>query len=294
MSSRICGQVLDSSLSGNIRWVALAIADHADTDGECVMKLANVTRATRLSETTCRAMMRRMEDAGMLTIERAGGGRISLMKIHPEKFDPTSSEGSSSEGSNSEGSKSEGSSSEGSKEVVRFGKSQEESGLQEFDGLETGANGQESGASAPSLPSPSSPLTLPLLSPNLSSPDIPERVEGEDARRGNQFGVAQVTMFDEKAEIDGRKKAKKAEKAHPTEAEVVAYMAELGMPENDGVYLHANWEAGGWTRNGKPIKDWKACARTWKAGGFLPSQKASTGRGGVVRGYRKIDYSKGF
>ena len=298
MSSRICGQVLDSSLSGNIRWVALAIADHADTDGECVMKLANVTRATRLSETTCRAMMRRMEDAGMLTIERAGGGRISLMKIHPEKFDPASSEGSSSEGSKSEGSKSEGSG-----EVVRFGKSQEESGLQDSDGVEAGANGGENGAKSDAkepeaevCPSPHTPLSITnntILESITGKGESAERGEGADARAPT-FAFVESEAEDTPGPR-GRKNLRDCPSMRPTESAVIEFVRdELGLEESDAVFLYANWQENGWRRSEKaPVRDWKACCRTWKAGRYFPSQKVVVGRG-PLRGYRKIDYSKGF
>lgn len=57
--------------------------------------------------------------------------------------------------------------------------------------------------------------------------------------------------------------------------EVAAYCQTLGLPPTDGEYLWETWQAGGWTRGGHPIKDWQACARSWKAGHYLPSQKAT-------------------
>lgn len=64
----------------------------------------------------------------------------------------------------------------------------------------------------------------------------------------------------------------------PEQSELVAYVTgELGMTAGDAEHLWNVWQANGWTRSqaGKrvPIKDWKACARTWKTGLWFPSQK---------------------
>ena len=59
----------------------------------------------------------------------------------------------------------------------------------------------------------------------------------------------------------------------PTLDETKAYASQLGLLANDGEYIHANWIGNGWTRNGKPIKNWQACMRAWKAAGYFPSQK---------------------
>ena len=54
-----------------------------------------------------------------------------------------------------------------------------------------------------------------------------------------------------------------------------AFAASIELPESDGESCFHKWEGNGWTNNGKPIKDWKATIRAWKAQGFLPSQKAA-------------------
>lgn len=65
--------------------------------------------------------------------------------------------------------------------------------------------------------------------------------------------------------------------AKGTLEELKAYAIELQLPESDGAYLFDNWTANGWTRNGQKIKCWKSAFRTWKSGGWLPSQKGSNG-----------------
>ena len=55
--------------------------------------------------------------------------------------------------------------------------------------------------------------------------------------------------------------------------EVIDYAVNQGMPIEDGSAFWNSMESGGWTRGGKPIKDWKAHFRTWKDYGYLASQK---------------------
>lgn len=66
-------------------------------------------------------------------------------------------------------------------------------------------------------------------------------------------------------------------KARPrSQAEVEAFCLSISLPISDGTYFWNTQEAGGWTRNGKRIKDWKASIRAWKAGKYMPSQKAKS------------------
>lgn len=62
---------------------------------------------------------------------------------------------------------------------------------------------------------------------------------------------------------------------------IVEYCRELGLPDSDGTACFHKWIGNGWTNGGQPIRDWKATIRSWKAAGYLPSQKPATGtRGG--------------
>lgn len=70
-------------------------------------------------------------------------------------------------------------------------------------------------------------------------------------------------------------------KARGTLDELKAYAVEIGLPSSDGEYLFNSWEAGGWMRGSKRIKDWRAAMRAWKSGGYMPSQKA--GQGGAFK-----------
>ena len=55
------------------------------------------------------------------------------------------------------------------------------------------------------------------------------------------------------------------------EQEVVDYCISIGI--SDGAYLWDKWTGNGFQNGGKTIKDWKATIRSWKAAGYLPSQK---------------------
>lgn len=57
--------------------------------------------------------------------------------------------------------------------------------------------------------------------------------------------------------------------------EIIDFCLSIDLPKSDAEYLYHMWEGNGYTKNkGKEkIKDWKATIRSWKAGGFLPSQK---------------------
>jgi hypothetical protein len=62
-------------------------------------------------------------------------------------------------------------------------------------------------------------------------------------------------------------------RARGTFEEVSEFCKEIGLFPRDVEYIWNNWEANGWKRSGKPIKDWKATIRAWKAQKFLPSQR---------------------
>lgn len=59
--------------------------------------------------------------------------------------------------------------------------------------------------------------------------------------------------------------------------EVVLYAKQHVISESDATAFFDSQESGGWTRGGKPLKDWKAALRTWKANSWLPSQKQKQG-----------------
>lgn len=59
----------------------------------------------------------------------------------------------------------------------------------------------------------------------------------------------------------------------PALAVLATELARLGIPESDAEYLYDRWLTNGFTTGGRPIRNWRAAARTWFRSGWLPSQK---------------------
>jgi hypothetical protein len=100
-------------------------------------------------------------------------------------------------------------------------------------------------------------------------------------RKGKGKGLRQEGGTPEDSEPPNSSKKK------GTMEELKSYSVEIGMNENDGEFLFSHFEETGWKRGKDPIKDWKATMRKWKAGGWLPSQKASPGQ---KPAHRKNEY----
>ena len=82
------------------------------------------------------------------------------------------------------------------------------------------------------------------------------------------YASASVPSSEEKRSAEGKRRAESVE-------DVITYALEQKASEEDGRDFWDSQESGGWTRSGKPIKDWKAHFRTWKRHGYLASQKKS-------------------
>lgn len=74
-------------------------------------------------------------------------------------------------------------------------------------------------------------------------------------------------------EEEGKEKGKVGKKLKATLPEVISFISEVGLKTADAEYIFHSWESNGWTRNGKPVKDWKSQIRAWKSAGYFPSQK---------------------
>lgn len=57
------------------------------------------------------------------------------------------------------------------------------------------------------------------------------------------------------------------------EAEVLEFCKQEGISPDDASWFFWKCEGTGWTNGGRPIRNWKATLRSWKRGGYLPSQK---------------------
>mgnify|MGYP000435038308 CR=1 FL=1 len=62
-------------------------------------------------------------------------------------------------------------------------------------------------------------------------------------------------------------------KTRATHSQLESFCRENGLFPRDVEYLWNRWEGNGWQNANKPIKDWKATIRAWKAQQYLPSQK---------------------
>ena len=62
-------------------------------------------------------------------------------------------------------------------------------------------------------------------------------------------------------------------KTRGTRLELEQFCRDSGLYPRDAEYLWNRWEGNGWQNANKPIKDWKATIRAWKAQQYLPSQK---------------------
>jgi hypothetical protein len=68
-------------------------------------------------------------------------------------------------------------------------------------------------------------------------------------------------------ELKASDKPKSKRFVKPTPEEAEAYAREIGFPIEQGAFLGEHfidfYAARGWKLSGKPMKDWKACVRTW-------------------------------
>lgn len=88
-------------------------------------------------------------------------------------------------------------------------------------------------------------------------------------RHRNGHSNAHVTPFNE---IEGEDENERIGKALGIVVEFCVTQQQL--PESDGAWFFHKCQANGWTNGGKPIRDWRATIRAWKAAGYMPSQKA--------------------
>ena len=62
-------------------------------------------------------------------------------------------------------------------------------------------------------------------------------------------------------------------KRRATLEEITEFCLSVGLPSTDAEATFAKWEGNGWKNNGVAIADWQATVRSWKAHGYMPSQK---------------------
>lgn len=81
-----------------------------------------------------------------------------------------------------------------------------------------------------------------------------------------------------RAEAGSKSKAKHQQKPEGEDEDeilrkVIDFTEELGLPESDARWFFHKCQANGWTNGGREIKSWQDTIRSWKHGGYLPSQR---------------------
>lgn len=66
----------------------------------------------------------------------------------------------------------------------------------------------------------------------------------------------------------------RSKKATATPDEIADFFAAEGLKRADAEWFYEKCVGNGWTNAGKPIRDWKATVRSWRAARYLPSQKS--------------------
>lgn len=90
------------------------------------------------------------------------------------------------------------------------------------------------------------------LMEGLGNPTIQEKEKETDKEKDNEGGI---------------------QRGKPTLAAVRLCMVKVGLPESDADWFWNKCEGNGWTNGGKKIKSWPHVIASWKAAGYMPSQK---------------------
>jgi len=108
--------------------------------------------------------------------------------------------------------------------------------------------------------------------PEPTENELLSKCEAEPKQMLSLVGVGDVV---EDVGVVGADAAKKPTLAKANSLkEIEDYCQIKGLPPSDALYLWEKWNANGWRNGNDKIRDWQGTIRTWKAGGFLPSQKA--------------------
>jgi len=85
------------------------------------------------------------------------------------------------------------------------------------------------------------------------------------ANQGRTRGEQGATNHKEHKDTKAQKRA--------TLDEIKAFCIEIGLLATDGESTFYKWQGNGWTNKGKPVGNWQATIKSWKAAGYMPSQK---------------------
>ena len=103
--------------------------------------------------------------------------------------------------------------------------------------------------------------------------EVKERVSIALAKGMNTLSGNSNTLQEKDKDKEKDKEEEQDRKKKATCDEIMEFCKSNGLFPRDAEYLWNKWEANGWQNANKPIKDWKAVIRSWKAQGYLPTQK---------------------
>ena len=121
---------------------------------------------------------------------------------------------------------------------------------------------RDAGVKSAKIRSANSSKGLTYLEPTLNLPATNNRIEDkriEDKIKEN------ICYADTKEKQQRNTDTKKSAKAKPSSAKEVIEYCESRKNGIDGQFFWDKMEARGWVfKDGRPVKDWKACVRTWE------------------------------
>lgn len=118
-----------------------------------------------------------------------------------------------------------------------------------------------------------------LSLPRTGDPSLSEPAKGKpsrDTRKGNRHFP--VPDPEDRKELQSQR----VNRGKGSLQEVTEFTMGIGLTRGDGEFMFHKWESNGWLNGAKPVKDWQAQIRSWKAAGYLPSQKLTANQNGAA------------
>lgn len=226
--------------------VMLAIADHANEEGWCFPSIGRLARMTRMSDRGVQKIIQRLVETGKLRRHEGGkGARSTNTFIFPASY-----------ALNQNGGK------------VFTIPGMKEDNLIPMTEAEMEQKCREAQGRTPFTLETSEGRTSEQLRVNGETLRVnPSANKGEQAVHPNHHRTIiepSVQPLPGMGEISKKKGSIE---------EVKDFCRSIEVPEMDADYFFNKWEGSGWRNGGQPIRDWKSTIRSWKAAGYLPSQK---------------------
>lgn len=100
--------------------------------------------------------------------------------------------------------------------------------------------------------------------------------DGSNLRVPQELGKSCPRLLDKDKDLDkdlDREKDRGTKARPASQKEVEDFCVELGLCKSDGEACWHKWNGNGFVNGKAKILDWKATIRSWKAAGYMPSQK---------------------